>query len=145
MMLIERDTQTEKKNVKQSALTWVILHAANHPHNRAVSCQNETHILLLDLLLVFLAEGRLRLPRWFFSCSTALALAGLMIRARRHRWEGFETLAQTARIPTDTESHPSHYDTTRTCVLHVWTQTQSLLTQTHFYTLRLIQRKLQLI
>lgn len=35
-------------------------------------CLNQTHILLLDLWVVFLAEGRRRLHRWFFSCSTSL-------------------------------------------------------------------------
>lgn len=124
-------------NMKQNTLTWVILHTANHPqckHNRAVSLKWNPHSPA-GLLVVCLAGGRLRLPRWFFSCSTALAPAGLMIQARHDRWEGFETLAQTAHVPTDTEPHPSHYDTTHTCVFHVWTQTQSLLAQTHFYTL----------
>lgn len=51
-------------------------------YKRAVFCQNQTHILPSEQLVVFLAEGRLRLPRWFFSCSTSLTHTVLMIKTR---------------------------------------------------------------
>lgn len=57
----------------------------------------------MDLSVVFLAEGRRRLPRWFFSYSTSLPLTGLMIQTRRDRWAGFEILERTVRDPTDME------------------------------------------
>lgn len=142
-------------NMKQNTLTWVILHTANHPqckHNRAVSLKWNPHSPA-GLLVVCLAGGRLRLPRWFFSCSTALAPAGLMIQARHDRWEGFETLAQTAHVPTDTEPHPSHYDNNGLdALIPAYSTSEPRLkacsrrhTFTHLYTLCLIQRKLQLI
>lgn len=52
-------------------------------HNRAVFFKNQTCILLLDQSLAFLEKGRWRLPRWFFSCSTSIAVARPMIQTRR--------------------------------------------------------------
>ena len=81
------------------------------------SAKNQSPTLLGDLLVVLLAEGRLRLPRWLFSYSTSLALTGLMIQTRRG-WLAkflfffFQTLAHAVCVPTAMEQTPNHYDTT---------------------------------
>lgn len=63
------------------------LMSLQHKHNRAVFCQNHSRALLP---VVFLAEGRPRLPRWFFSDSTSSAASGPLIQTRADHMAGFD-------------------------------------------------------